>query len=803
MSIKNNYLFEYVSQEGNCFIFNLKEENVIARIFVLEDDIVRVLFTKGNTLNLKNTWLVAPDMEDIPLEGRDKLDVSIFSLPPCKFERNIHNISIETKNLKLIVNLDGFKITWYYKNIEENKDIAIMKDRNTQAYNLDGSLGEGICHYIERDINESYYGLGEKSGETERAGKRYRMMSIDPMGYDAKSTDPLYKHIPFYITRNSETGISHGIFYDNMSKCVFDMGNEMDNYHGKYRYFQSEAGDLDYYVIAGPKIKDVTKRYSWLTGKTIFTPKWSLGYSGSTMTYTDEPNAQERLEEFLHLCEKHDIICDSFQLSSGYTSIEEKRYVFNWNYDKFPNPKEFTKDYHEKNVYLCANIKPCLLKSHPKYEELKERELFIKNGTDNSPELAQFWDGLGSYIDFTNEEAFNWWKEQVKKQLLEFGIDSTWNDNNEYEIWSKNVQCNLFKENLNFELVRALQPLLMMKSSYEAQKEFSPTLRPYLISRSGCPGMQRYVQTWSGDNYTSWETLKYNIKMGIGLSLSGIYNLGHDVGGFAGPAPSPELFLRWVQNGIFYPRFTIHSWNFDKTVNVPWMYSEITDKVRNLIKFRYKITPYLYTALYNAHENYEPIIKPTFLDFENDKKTFEECDDFILGDCMLITSVVEEGASQRAVYLPKLREGWYDFNTQDWYEGGQTVTIPAPLEYSPFMVKAGSIIPVNDNQSTFLTKSDDKRSFYLFPYKKLGLSEYSLYEDDGISLNYKNMHTKINIKMDCNEKYIEISLNKKGNFELPYKKISFYLPKTESRALVVNKEILQEVSNRKFVYDLK
>src|SRR5690606_14365036 len=147
-----------------------------------------------------------------------------------------------------------------------------------------------------------------------------------------------------------ESDISFGIFYDNMAQSVFDMGNEMDNYHGWYRYYHSFAGALDYYIILGPEVKDVVKKYSWLTGKTIFAPKWSLGYSGSTMTYTHAPDAQKQLNKFLEQCEEHDIICDSFQLSSGYTSIGDKRYVFNWNKDKFPDIEGFINDYHEKGV---------------------------------------------------------------------------------------------------------------------------------------------------------------------------------------------------------------------------------------------------------------------------------------------------------------------------------------------------------------------------------------------------------------------------------------------------------------------
>lgn len=790
MSLREKYQFQFLEEKNNILSFSLEDSSVLARIIVLEQDMIRVLMTKGDQLEVKNTWLVAPGMDDVPLKGRDRLDLSPFSLPKYAFQDDENNFTVETELLKLDINLDGFKITWYSKDNEGNvKQIAA--DRNTQAYNFDGSLGEGIFHYLQRSTDEQYFGLGEKSGEMDRYGKRYRMLSVDPMGYDAQHTDPLYKHIPFYITRSKQTGVSFGIFYDNMAQSIFDMGQEMDNYHGWYRYYQSMDGDLDYYVMLGPEVKDVVKKYSWLTGKTIFAPKWSFGYSGSTMTYTDAPDAQEQLNKFIEECEEHDIICDSFQLSSGYTSIEDKRYVFNWNTDKFPDAKGFINHYHDKGVKLCANIKPALLKDHPLFSELNEKGMFIKSG-DGKTEMAQFWDEVGAYVDFTNEESVNWWKQKVTEQLLEYGIDSTWNDNNEFEIWSKDAQCNGFGEGINFEAVRSIQPLLMMKASYEAQKEFAPELRPYLISRSGSPGMQRYVQTWSGDNYTSWKSLKYNIKMGLGLSMSGIYNIGHDIGGFSGPAPEPELLVRWVQNGIFHPRFTIHSWNDDKSVNVPWMYEESTGTIRDLIKFRHRMTPYLYTALYHAHEKYEPILRPTFYEFESDAKTFEENDDFMLGESMLVASVVEEGQRERTVYLPAYEGGWYDYHTSQWYEGGQTVTIPAPLEYNPLLIKGGSIIPINDADSTFQNKEKDERGFLLFPHKQSGITSYDLFEDDGVSANYQENHTIVSVQMDVDAEKIDVSYKISGKYKLPYDSINFYLPENEERKLYVNGEELKK-----------
>ncbi len=777
--------FELTDCDNNTLTFESKDTKTKVRLFVLEDDIIRVLFSTGE-LKLDRTWLVAPGMSDIPREGRDRLDISPFSLP--KFSHKVEDgiCTIETGKIKAEIKLDGFKISWYYKS--EKGDIFVGRDRQTQAYSFEGSLGKGIWHYMERSKKEQVYGLGEKAGNLERTGRSFKMMSLDPMGYDAETSDPLYKHYPFYITRNSETGISFGIFYDNLSTSEFDMGKQIDNYHGFFRSYHGEDGDLDYYFIAGPAISDITPRFSWLTGQSIFMPKWSLGYSGSTMTYTDADNAQEQLQEFIRECSENGIPCDSFQLSSGYTSINGKRYVFNWNYDKFPDPKAFAASFHAKGVRLCANIKPALLVDHPMYKDVDSKKLFVKDANGNVSELAQFWDDVGSYIDFTNPEAYDWWKGQVTKQLLEYGIDSTWNDNNEFEIWDGDAKAAGFGKPVNIGQIRPIETLLMMKASFDAQTAFDGKKRPYLISRSGCPGMQRYVQTWSGDNRTSWKTLKYNIKMGLGLSLSGMYNIGHDIGGFAGDAPEPELLVRWVQNGTFTPRFTIHSWNDDKTVNVPWMYPEYTDLVRKTMLLRAKLIPFFYDQLYKAHKDYKPVIRPTFYNFEDDEETFKENDDFMVGDSLLVASVVNKGQFEREVYLPKNELGWTDFHTGIWYEGGQTVKVPAPIQYNPLLVRGGSIIPVNDAEITFETKANDERGFLLYPAPHgNGKSSYDLFEDDGESQAYKDgIFATVKVSMEWDEKSVKVSLKKEGKFNLPYKTVALHFQPTENRKIFVN-----------------
>jgi alpha-glucosidase len=165
--------------------------------------------------------------------------------------------------------------------------------------------------------------------------------------------------------------------------------------------------------------------------------------------------------------------------------------------------------------------------------------------------------------------------------------------------------------------------------------------------------------------------------------------VGHDVGGFSGDKPDAELFVRWVQNGVMHPRFTIHSWNDDHTVNEPWMYPGVTPAIRSAIELRYRLLPYFYTLLWQAHADDEPMLRPTFLDHEHDTQTFEECDDFLLGRDILVASVVEEGQRQRRVWLPANETGWYDFYTHEWFCGGQWIVRDAPLEKLPLLVRAG------------------------------------------------------------------------------------------------------------------
>ena len=778
MTLANPPLFRLAQTEPGRLTL-AADGGAVVHIFILEDDIVRVLVLPDGDVRQPKTWAIAPGAEDVAAEGRDRFDVSGFTLPIFDLRQDDQTLTVETARIRLTVRLAGFFCSWEQRVGEGWAPAA--RDRPTQAYNF-GYWDERARHYLRRDPRERYFGLGERTGPMDRAGARFRLSNIDCMGYDAASTDPLYKHIPFYITARPDTGAAFGLFYDTLSDCDFDFGREMDNYHGLYRHMAADHGDLDYYFIAGPAVDQVARRFTWLTGQPAHMPRWGLGYSGSTMSYTDAPDAQARMGEFLAACETHDILCDSFHLSSGYTAIGAKRYVFHWNRDRFPDPPGFVKSYADAGVRLVPNIKPCLLRDHPLFDEARAKGLLIADAK-GEPAFVQFWDEVGAYLDFTQPDTAQWWKAQVTSALLDYGMAATWNDNNEFEIWSPDAVAKGFGRSAPARETKPLQTLAMIRASRDAQVEFAPNQRPFLVSRSGAVGMHRYAQTWSGDNFTSWKTLKYNLKMGLGLALSGVSNTGHDIGGFSGPAPDAELLARWVAFGVFMPRFSIHSWNDDGTVNEPWMHPEATPAVRDLIKLRYRLIPCLYDLMWRYATAYEPVIRPTFAVFPDDAACWAESDEMMLGRDLLIAPVVEPGAASRAVYLP-VGTIWRDFWTGEAFAGGASVVRPAPWDRPVVFVRDGAAIPVNLAEQHFRARGE-RRGLMVFPPAGLGPVSVDYHEDDGETTAWREgAFATWRLEMDCDEESLAARVTAEGAV-VGGRRLVLVLPPGELRTVTV------------------
>ncbi len=596
------------------------------------------------------------------------------------------------------------------------------------------------------------------------------MGATDALGYDAATSDPLYKHIPFYITVRPGAGApAVGLFYDNLSRGAFDLGQEIDAYHGPYRSFEASDGDLDLYVMFGQELRDVAAGYVALTGRTAFPPRWSLSYSGSTMKYTEADDAEPQLCGFLARLKEHGIPCQSFHLSSGYTRQGERRCVFTWDRNRFPDPAALCRRFLDAGVRLIANLKPAMLLDHPLFAEVEAFRGFVRDSEDETrPHIAQFWGGEAAYLDFTNPQTSAWWRREVKTELLDYGIASTWNDNNEFEIWDDEARVDLDGRGGAMSCLRPVQTGLMLRASELAQREHVPSRRPFLVTRSGGPGMQRYAQTWTGDNRTDWKTLRANLRMGHGLSLSGLYNFGHDVGGFAGPKPEPELFMRWIEQGIYWPRFSIHSWKDDGSANEPWMFPEILPLVRAAMEWRERLVPLVYTLMWRAHAHHEPVLRPLFFDFPDEAESYLENDAFMLGPDVLVAPVVEPGAVSRRVWLPKVAGGWYDIRTGACLACGER-SVDAPLGVAPAFIRAGSILPLGPS----LSWEHGPLTLRLFPLEN-GASQIEIYDDDGEGIvDWANPPCLIKVAVTWKQGAPSSTVAKQGEHEPRWAEIRF------------------------------
>jgi alpha-glucosidase len=676
----------------------------------LAEAMARVTLRPAGGYKEPRTWAIAPKAQhaqpgatqgkpiDVAWQGRPRDSMAGFDLPQVAISKTADDSThLSTLHLKVTVQTSPLQLLWS----SSATQLPIATDRATSAYMTERRTGL-VRHYLERHASERFYGLGDKTGPLNLAGRRLRTVAMDSLGYDPEHGDPLYKHWPFILSRTAN-GHWLGIYYDTLANCTFDLGCEHDNYHGLYRYVEIDDGDLDYYLMVGDSPAQVIAQWTRLIGGTHLPPRWSLGYAQTAMGLADAPDAQVQLDRFIDLTASHQVPISAFHYGSGYSSKGKRRYVFTWNHDKFPDPRTLNAKFQANGMHLVANIKPCLLDDHPDYTALRNAGGFIQQADTGQPVVEPFWDGVGSHLDFTQPAAIAWWQKNLTQKVLDYGIDVGWNDNNEYAILDESARSAGFGTALPMHRSRALHAMLMTRATFEAQQAYqakaSSTDAVFTVTRAGSPGIQRYAQTWSGDNTTSWRTLSWNIRTGLQMGLSGLFNVGHDVGGFFGPVPEPELFVRWVQACCLNPRMVMNSWKEGGVNNVPWMHPEVTSYVVQAITLRYRLMPYLWNLFELACAQHEPIIRPTFYDFPDDEQCFEDCDDFMVGGSLLMAPVVAQGQVNRTVYMPKLTgadSAWYDFETGKRYASGQHHCVDAPLSRLLLFARSGACIPVAD-----------------------------------------------------------------------------------------------------------
>ncbi len=675
---------------------------------------------------------------------------------------------LSTETLRLVIEKDPLEIilftadgTEIYRSIKGN---PFTKDNNSR-----------ITHYSRMEEDDCFYGFGEKGGPIDKNKELIRERATDSYSYDPVRCDTMYKHIPFYIRLRRRDARALGVYYNNFYESVFNMGRERSNYWPRYSYWQADGGEIDLFLMAGPEISSILDDYTLLTGRPVLLPKRGLGYQGSSMYYSElSKDCDKELLSFVDTAKKKGFPIDGFHLSSGYTTQDAGRCVFTWNYERFPDPEGYFAGMNERGAQNVPNVKPGILTGHPLFEEFKEKDVFVKESENpGRPAIGPWWGGPGAFWDFTNPSARKAWKEYLTKAVIAVGTESIWDDNCEYDsILDHGARCDYDGEGGTIGGLKPVMCTLMSRLACEAIREYNGK-RPYVVCRSGSSGIQKYAQNWVGDNFTSWDTLRYNLPTILGVSLSGQPNTGADIGGFAGPAPEEELFVRWVQHGIFQPRFSIHSASNDNTVTEPWMYAGSCGRIRDAILLRYRMLPHLYSLEREAHESGAPIMRPLVYEFQKDPKVYNIDDIFLLGRDLLVANVLEKGAKTRKIYLPA-GTCWYDMeNHYTRYEGGQTIEVPVNMDSIPRFVRAGAILPTAGNQLYNMEK--DKVTALRLLLTPLcpeeDSREYVLYDDDGMTFAYEEgVYRKTRISLSGTN-VVKVSFASEGTWKSPVEKL--------------------------------
>ncbi|MBR0041193.1 MAG: hypothetical protein IJP64_07420 [Oscillospiraceae bacterium] len=634
--MKFDHRFELLETAPSCRVYTA--DGVTMRLDFLED-MLRVALLRPE-LPLVPTWSVCPEGE-VPLEGRDKLSTEGFRLACPEVAEDAETIRFCLGGADFVIGKKNFRIT------ARNEKGLLYADRGGLAYNFDGELGEGSAHYMRREEGERIFGLGDKGGKVNKAGRSFALAATDAMGFRAASSDPLYKQIPFFICENSAG--SYGVYYDTYSNGRVDFGQEHDNYFEPFSSVRFEEENLVFYLILGTTAQ-IVRRFTALCGGAAAVPDWAFRYCGSTMEYTDAPDADARLRLFAEKCEENGVRAGGFYLSSGYTQIGESRCVFHWNRDKIPSPEGLSEFFRARGMELIANVKPAFLAEHPFYDELAAKGYFLHDA-DGSPACFPFWGGRASYLDFTNPGAYDFWKACVRAQLVEKGYPHIWNDNNEYDVLDPSVLADGFGRELPARRIRPLFSYLMARASREACLEaMGEDFVPFNVSRCAIAGTQRSATSWTGDNLTDFDDLRYNHYQAMTMALTDFSFFGADIGGFAGPQPDEELFLRWLQYGAFTPRFVLHSWKPGAESTMPWLYPELMDAVRGIFDLRERLLPYLQSEYERKRRLYEPLMYPVFL-AEPGYDCESDC--FFCGDAVLACPVFDRGAKAVTLTLPQ------------------------------------------------------------------------------------------------------------------------------------------------------
>ncbi|MGM0509335.1 MAG: glycoside hydrolase family 31 protein [Fusobacteriota bacterium] len=737
---------KYYKNLGEMISYKTEKDSVLFKgrfgnlnIKILEEDIIRVTMLNKKEQDLRSTKAVIYEKsEDVNINLKDAKDT----------------INIVFKNIKIEVSKKDISLK-FYKNGK-----LITEDHSPYSWNKDQI---GFSHIMEKE--DKIYGLGEKTGFLDKRGRIYEMWNSDVFDPHNTTIDPLYVSIPFFVNFNQKR--TYGIYFDNSYRSHFDMGANLEEAYNIW----AEGGKVDYYMILGKDVKEVIGNYTKITGKPALPPKWSLGHHQSRYTYKSDKEVTDILDNFID----RDIPCDAIHLDIHY--MDEYR-VFTWDENNYPFPKKMAKKIQDSGKKLVNIVDPGVKidSNYKVYRDMMKNDYYCKyiNGEEF---IGKVWPGETVFPDFTKKDVRKWWGDLTTDFMEEYGVEGIWHDMNEPAVFNdtSTMDTQVYHHgdgdggtHLRYHnMYGFFENQAVFESIKENQKK-----RPFILTRAGFSGIQRYAAIWTGDNRSMWEHLELAVPMMLNMGISGLPFVGTDVGGFSFDT-NGELLTRWYQLGAFSPFFRnhceVHSINQE-----PWSFGKEKEEIiTKYIRLRYSLMNELYNQFYKSHKTGVPVIKPIFMEYPEDKDTYDIYDQFIFGESILVAPIIRPGIEIRKVYLPEGK--WYDYHTGEEYIGGDWILYKASLEKLPMFVKGGSIIAFNE---VFQSVEKMDRELLKFRITLDGVTEngkYLNYNDDGESFDFENGEYNLeDIRYKVKEDLLEIEIKNLNRCdEYKYKKYEF------------------------------
>ncbi|MDZ7832795.1 MAG: glycoside hydrolase family 31 protein [Desulfobacterales bacterium] len=735
MAKLNESLGDYVSHERMETGLRIVAENAEIDVVICDPAVCRIRVTRpaDETSDFSYALTAAPDPATFDLSDMEEA----FEIRTSRFSAKISKYPVRVYFCTLsggLINEDdpAFGVSW---------------------------IGDEITAYKQLQPGERFLGLGEKTGHLDRAGSACTNWNTDYWAYPADA-DPLYTSMPFYI--GVHTGLCYGMFFDSTYKTTFNFGASND----RFASFSAEAGPLDYYFIHDETVAGILNAFTRLIGRMPMPPIWSLGYQQCRFSYFPDQEVLTVARQFRNRGIPADVIYLDIHYMDGFR-------MFTWDQTRFPDPQNLIDKLRAMGFHVAVILDPGIKieDGYAPYEDGIANGVFVTY-PDGKPYAGEVWPGWCHFPDFTNPGVRAWWAGWLK-DLADKGIEGFWNDMNEPSAWGKCIP-NLIE--FDFEGCKATHKqahnvygMQMARATWTGAVKWLKNKRPFVLTRAGYTGVQRYAAVWTGDNISDDAHMLADVRMVNSMGLSGMPFSGYDIGGFVGEC-GPNLFARWISIGVFAPLMRGHTMINSRDAE-PWCFGEEVEAIAgNFIRLRYRLLPYIYSAFYECSQTGMPVARSLAIEYAHDPMVYNHAYDheYLFGDAILVVPVASDVHITK-LYLPAGR--WYDFYTDQRLEGDKELLWEAPQDKLPIFIRAGSVIPMQQPVSCTDQMPEGPLELHVYadPEKE---RVFTCYEDDGCTRDYqKGIFFRRDIRLTPKELVLEPAT---GDYESRFDQIKVY-----------------------------